>query len=619
MAIVCNIVALSDLRLCDPEGLTNVLLAQPSFRPSRNEEAGYGPSPDDLKQVESFVDECLTALQTANREHNLVVFPEAFVPISRVPNLIEFVGTDCPANTVIIAGVESLSVQDVLESEALPLDESTREGLQIALKPHHRFVNACLILVRDRKDTPHVYVQPKMHPSHAEQTLPAMLTNDTVLFFTCPQLSFGVLICSDFIQRPSGVWLPVHFVDALQEAWNALELATSLAIDLLVNIQCNPKPNHKIFREAAKGLLYAQKDSVRLDQASVLISNWGRLWDGEEPILSSALVYKSQFWQPPPCDEANVPYSYSLTRDVLVGDLNIAAFRSGEHGRFRFRMLPCSKADSSDPSRRFPLRDCYFELLDEAGMLLHVQQKSAWHDRCERWLPAAAPDASYAEFWSLQNGQEIQIHLLAKYVETRQNILHKTPDDLKQDCLCLTLSSNEANNPDMWGLQQRIALNKWASIATLFHYEDQGFSFNGDNWFSFKWRERICIAIIDGQNLVSCARSIESYSNLFGKRLPQDPKLKYVVLVMLYRHTRDDRQVMRKVMPLSAESWIAAGQHREGIRNEALARSDEDVTRPKLGHKLFWCTAEDFDIVWEAESAEALRAAMEEICEPALD
>ena len=167
MAIVCNIVALSDLRLCDADGLTNVLMAQPAFSPSRNEETGYGTSPDDLKQVESFVDECLAALQDANREHNLVVFPEAFLPISRVPNLIEFVGTDCPANTVIIAGVESLSVQDVLESEALPLDDGTRKGLQIALKPHHRFVNACLILVRDRKDTRHVYVQPKMHPSHA--------------------------------------------------------------------------------------------------------------------------------------------------------------------------------------------------------------------------------------------------------------------------------------------------------------------------------------------------------------------------------------------------------------------------------------------------------------------
>ena len=618
MAIVCNIVELPDLRLCGEEGFTNVLMAQPALIPRRNEETGYGPSPDDLSQAESFVDDCLAALVSAKLEHNFVIFPEAFVPISRVPTLIEFVKSACPANTVIIAGVESLPVQDVLDSGALPLDDGTRESLQAAREPHHRFVNACLILIRDRQGNYHIYVQPKMHPSHAEQSLSAMLTSNRVIFFTCPQLSFGVLICSDFIHRPSGIWLPVQVVDGLKNAWEANAPATSLPVDVLINIQCNPKPNNRKFREAAKNLLYSRPDSVLLDQAFILISNWGRLWDGQEPILSSALIYQKQFWQPPAGREVNVPPSYSFTHDTVAGDLNIAAFRSNDPGRFRFRMLPCRRADMSDPSRRLPLRDCYFELLNEDQSWV-IQQKSGWHDRCERWLPPAAPDPSYAQFWSLQNGQEIQIHLLAKYVETRKNILYKTPDDLKQDCLCLTLSSNDANNPDMWGPQQRIALNKWASIATLFHYEDQGFSFNGDDWFSFKWRERICIAIIDGQNLVSCARSTECYSNLFGKRLPQDPKLNYVVLVMLYRHTRDDRQIMRRVMPLSSESWAAAGHHREGVRNEALKTSAEDVTRPRLGHRLFWCTAEDFDIVWEAESAEALRAAMEKICEPALD
>ncbi len=77
MAIICNIVALTDLRLCDEDGLINVLMAQHGFTPRRNEETGYGPSPDDLSQAESFVDECLVALKVTNREHNLLVFPEA--------------------------------------------------------------------------------------------------------------------------------------------------------------------------------------------------------------------------------------------------------------------------------------------------------------------------------------------------------------------------------------------------------------------------------------------------------------------------------------------------------------------------------------------------------------
>ncbi len=618
MAVVCNIVPLSDLRIRDADGLTNVLIAQPAFSPRRNEETGYGPSPADLQQVECFINGCLTALVAAGQEHNLVVFPEAFVPISRVSDLIKFVRSDCPANTVIIAGIESLPVQDVLESEALPLDEETREDLQAARKPYHRFVNACLILVRDGARITHVYVQPKIHPSHAEQTLRAMLTDKKVFFFTCPQLSFGVLICSDFIQRPSGVWLPVQIVDALKKAWNVGAPATSLVVDLLINIQCNPKPNHRAFREAVKSVLYTRKDSVRLDQTSVLISNWGHLWDGEEPILSSAIIYQEQFWQPPPGCEANVPDAYSLTRDTVVDNLKIAAFRSSEQGRWRFRMMPCSQADISDPSRRFPLKDCYFEVMGETGEW-RIQLKSPWHDRCERWLPLAIPHSPYDYFWSLPNGQGMQSDVHHKYVETRQRILKKTDTDLKQDCLCLTLSLDDVKNPDIWGPEQKMALNKWASIATLFNYEDQTFDFCGNEWYSFRWRNKICIAMIDGQNLVTCDRSLAGYRERFGNRLPLDPKLSLVVLVMLYRHIRDNRQPVRRVTTLSSDAWQTPVPRLEGLRNEALTRSAEDVTRSRLPHRVFWCTAEDFDIAWEADSVETLRNEMEKICEPALD
>lgn len=618
MAMVCNLVQLPELRICDHEGLTNVILAQPAFIPQRDEEKGYGPSRADLGGVESFVDDCLTAVTAAKREHNLVVFPEAFIPSSRVSRLIDFVRSDCPQNTVIIAGIESLPVQSVLESEIFYFDETIRENLIAARKPHHRFVNACLILVRDREGYSHEYVQLKMKPSHAEQSLRAMLTGEKVYFFTCPQLSFGVLICSDFIDRSSGNWLPVEVIDALEEAWNAGKPSTPLAIDLLVNIQCNPKPNHRSFREAAKGVLYARKDSVRLDQTFILISNWGGLWDGQEPILSSAIVYQAQFWQPPPGYDANVPRGYSLTRDMIVDNLNIAAFRSSEQGRCRFRMSPCSRADMSDPSRRLPLKDCYFELKDESGEW-HIQEKSAWHDRCDRWLPLSIPNSPYAGFWSMPNSQGMQSDVHAKYHETRKSILDKTANDLRQDCLCLMLSLANANNPDMWGPQQKVALNKWASIATLFHYEDPNLNFGGDEWYSFRWREKICIAIIDGQDLISCDRSLEGYQKHFGRKLPQDPKLNSVVLVILYRHTRDKRQAVRQITPLFTESWYHPDRSPEGVRAEALTRNAEDVTRSRPSHRLFWCTAGDFDIAWDADGMERLHNEMEKICEPALD
>jgi hypothetical protein len=404
----------------------------------------------------------------------------------------------------------------------------------------------------------------------------------------------------------------------LETAWNAENPASSLPVDLLVNIQCNPKPNHRTFREAASSLLHTRKNSVRLNQAFVLISNWGHLWDSREPILSCALAYQNNFWQPPSRSQADIPCSYSLTPDTVTGNLNIAAIRSQEHGRARFRMLPCSREDHSDPSLRFPLRDCYFEAVDASGAWI-VQQKSAWHDRCERWLPVAVPDSPYEAFWSVPNCPAIQTAIHQKYAETRECILRKTDTDLKQDFLCLTLPSDNMRNPDTWQAPQQAALNKWASLATVFHYDDTALSFQGDDWFCFKWRDRVCIAVVDGHDTVSCAQTMEAYKKRFGDKLPWDPNLDRVVLVLLYRHTRDSRD-LRRAQALTLDSWTTPSSGPfMGVREEALRKKPDDVSRSRIPARIFWCAAADFDVVLETGDEAAFRAAMENICEPALD
>lgn len=617
MPIECNIVQLPELRICDAYGFTNVILAQPGFIPHRSEETGYGPADKDLAKIETFVDDCLLALVESSQEHNLVVFPEAFIPISRIQPLIDFVNSDCPANTVIIAGITSLSIHDVLEADVLHLDKSTRNSLEAAVEAHHKFINACLILIRDRHGVRHLYVQPKINPSHMEQSLPAMLTSNTIFFFTCPQFSFSVITCSDFIQSISGAWLPVLFIDALQREWDAKKPATSLPVDMLVNIQCNPKPNHHKFKDAASALLRTRKEGIRLNNACVLISNWGGFWDGKEPILSSAILYQAQFWQPPPRTEVNIQCSYSLTHDPS-SNLNIAAIRSGEHGRSRFRMLHCSHVDQSDPSQRFPLRDCYFELWDHATGWI-CEQKSAWHDRCERWLPGIIPGSSYAQFWSTPNSIPVQAGIHQKYISTRQSILGKSDSDLKQDYMLLALSSDEMKNPDTWGEQEKIVLIKWASLLTLFHYDDKHLSFTGDEWFSISWRTKVCIAFIDGHDTKRCDRSMDCYYKRFGRKFPQDPTHQTVALVLLYRHTHDSRQVGRKATLWSPENCTASRESCAGVRNKVLTKNTDNFTNPKVIQGIFWCTASDFDQVLEADSDVAFRAVMEDICEPALD
>ena len=597
--------------------LPTFCLAQPGFKPYRDEESGYGLSPADRGEAERFVNDCLSCVAEERKEHTLVVFPEASVPVASVDRIVRFISSDCPNNTVIVAGLEGMTVNDALEYDNLPFAAAMRQQMIETTPRHHRFLNACLVLVRDGDGAAHSHLQTKLHPSNAEQTLPSMFSSDSVLLFTCPQLSFMVLICSDLIQRPPpDGWLPVGAVNAVKDAWEATGVATSLSIDLIVNIQCNPKPNHQSFREGLKSILCHRTDTVRLDTASVLISNWGHLWDNLEPLLASGIVYQTAFWRTPRDTEPDVPVGYSFTTDEVNG-LNIAAFRSFEHGRCRFQMMPCAQAEHTDPSRRLPLKDSSFERLDDAGSWVTMQQ-SPWRDRCNRWLPGKLPGSASAHFWSVPNNDEVQKEIYATYSDTRRRILEKSDTDLRHNLLCLVLQSDR-RNPDMWGQQQYIALNKWASIATLFYYVDESLDFRGDEWFSFMWRRKVCIAVIDGENSATCAKSLAIYSSRFGLRLPKDPASPVTLVLLLYRHTRDRREDLRRVAPLAENGWNQPRASQQGVRREALAEDPEDIANPKSRPRLFWGSAESLDIALESRDKTTMQEVLEAICGPALD
>ncbi len=614
MDIRCTIVKLPQLKVRNSDGATNMVLAQPGFTPYRSEERGYGLAHEDRDKARLFVEDCLAVVRAEATPHTLLVFPEACVPVVSVQTIREFAASDCPNNTVIVAGLESMSAREATECDELPMTATLRDRLRDSLSRPHAFINTSLIVVRDDEGQVHAHLQPKLSPSHAEQTLPHMVTGDQVLVFTCRQLAFLVLVCSDLMQKaPSGEWLVVRVIDAIKTAWDETQPSTSLTVDLFINIQCNPEPNHRSFREAAKSVLYRRTDSVRLDTASILIANWGGLWDRAEPMLGSGIIYQQPFWRTPRADETNVPVGYSFTPDTLVEKLNIVAFRSSKHGRVRFQMPPCSQADMTDPSRRYPLRECYFEHCGER--VVERIEQNAWRDRCERWLARTVAESTNAAFWDAPNNDEMQSELHAKYQETRRQILGKTDTDLRDNCLCLVLS-RPSKNPDLWGPQQRTALNKWAAIATMFHYDDQSTDFTGGEWFSFRWHRDFFVAVIDGEESLTCELGLSSYYDSFGERLPRDPSAQTVVIVVLYRHTTDSRSDVRRVSPFQHRGWHEPKVAVAGVRAEPTARRPDDLVEPRARVPFFWCTASDFDKALTATSKESFCRAMETICVP---
>lgn len=618
MAVECKIIQVPELRLCEDDGFINVFMAQPAVEVHRDEESGYGPSPAQTLQVEALIDECFNAVNIGAREHNLVIFPEAMVPRSRIHQLHHFIDA-CPNNTVVIAGIECLPTGCIVEDTQFPIGDDEREQLRINLKPEHRFINCCFTLIRDSTGTTSTHFQAKIDPSHPEQSLPGMFNGNEVILFSSGQFSFMTMICSDLIQKSDRtLLLSQQILDSANNKWDTSGAGTALCLDAIVNIQCNPKPNHRSFREACRETLGIRQNILRINDCQIILANWGNFWDGEEPIVSSAIVYQTNHWRPTRKDDRDVPPVFSFTRDQMTDRLNIVAFRSQGHGYYRFRMLPCVRANANDSSIQYPVRNAVFHR-DLGTDRYQVEHKSAWHDRCERWLPSEVNETVCPEFWGTNQRANIEDRYHETYRETRRQILEKSPNNLKCDCLCLTLSDPEAANPDLWDDDQRLGLTKWAALATLFCFDDNAIDLTGSDWFCLKWRDHVCVAFIDGYNKKSCQGSLELYDKTLGRQLPQDPNFDDSLLIVLFRHTNDKRE-HRQAVSFNPQRWTESmGANRlPGVRPDVFRKNSEYIANAQFKKHVFWCTAEDFDAVREAESQGQLNSRLGDVCEAAL-
>jgi hypothetical protein len=199
----------------------------------------------------------------ARREDELdqatfLLFPEASVPFQYKDDLLAIIQRELQPNTVTIAGFEHISLRqywqllaeyDAHNAEAHRL---TAEGMNRA--EADRPVNWCLVAVKDDRGELRCFVEAKTHPFFGEEFLdqPRDLYRGRYLYLfrsQCAPLSFVVLICLDYIYRDR------HGSNILTiiRRTNEIYYRERQPLDLLFVIQCNPKPEHPVFRDAAIG------------------------------------------------------------------------------------------------------------------------------------------------------------------------------------------------------------------------------------------------------------------------------------------------------------------------------------------------------------------------------
>ena len=187
-----------------------------------------------------------------------VAFPEGSIPFGYKDEILQIIEDRFSSNTVVILGFEHIHFRQYgkLLNEYRAFNE---EAYELVIKERNaveeeRPVNCCLIAVKGDSGRLQCYVQAKTHPFIGEEFLdqPHDLYKGRYVYLFRSSLSpvnFMVLICLDYIYRDR------HGSNAITIIRKANELFYKhrQQLDLLFVIQCNPKPEHKVFLDTTVG------------------------------------------------------------------------------------------------------------------------------------------------------------------------------------------------------------------------------------------------------------------------------------------------------------------------------------------------------------------------------
>ncbi|MDW7644277.1 MAG: hypothetical protein SCI25_04495 [Desulfuromonadales bacterium] len=190
---------------------------------------------------------------------HFLLFPESTVPAERVEEALDLIRNRFHNNTVTMFGVEHTTLADyreVLEryrednAEALAQVLEDIDAGDVEQLP----ANWAVIAVKEADGKVRVFLEAKSHPYFAEENPDALhdLYRGKVfpLFHCHPNpFNFMALICFDYIYRT----IYQSNISVLIDKANELFFQTRQRLDLLAVLECNPKPEHRAFRDVVNG------------------------------------------------------------------------------------------------------------------------------------------------------------------------------------------------------------------------------------------------------------------------------------------------------------------------------------------------------------------------------
>lgn len=194
---------------------------------------------------------------------HFLVFPESVLPITYFDAMLRHIEEDFSNNTVTMVGIEHMRLTEFytfagqFSADNEELLESIRTD-RLSGDIDCLQVNSAATIIKDTHGDTRVYLQAKSHPFALEEGLDA--SNDLYhgkifpLWRSEPNaFNFMALICFDYIYR---TLLQSNISQVINHA-NELFFSSRQQLDLLVVMECNPKPEHHTFRDVIHGF-YAE-------------------------------------------------------------------------------------------------------------------------------------------------------------------------------------------------------------------------------------------------------------------------------------------------------------------------------------------------------------------------
>lgn len=193
------------------------------------------------------------------RKLHFLMFPEAAVPAERLDDVLATVARRFRPSTVTMFGLEHVRLRTFRE-----LLQGFREDNPVALECVDADldagagpdipVNACCVAVKEADGRLRTFLEAKTHPFRGEELLDK--SGDLYrgrwfyLFRSHPAcFNFMVLVCLDYLYRDlhaSNIRLIVDHADRVF-------FETRQVLDALFVVQCNPKPEHRAYRDVLSG------------------------------------------------------------------------------------------------------------------------------------------------------------------------------------------------------------------------------------------------------------------------------------------------------------------------------------------------------------------------------